>query len=166
MRTSSTLIFVALALLALSAHAKEDALQALKYEFSVGNGEDPQILENMESEIDNKLNPVQLEEFKGGESCVKLSRKGFKRGTISYVCSTAKDLYQFMASVYFKYLDVHSPVSDISMTVSATATSCSIGGCNFSGHRGAQPCFLVTDFLVGGIWCRHTPYTSAHNCIK
>jgi hypothetical protein len=160
MQTSSIPVFIAFALVPLPATAKDDALQTLEYAFASGR-DDRQTLEKMQSEIEAKLKVVDIEEFKGGEDCVKLGKKGSKRDTVAYVCSTDKKVYDVMTSVYYSNLDANSPVNDISANVSPTATSCSVGGCKYSGHLHAQPCIYVTD---NGVWCRHSPYTSAHNC--
>lgn len=170
MKAFSTLVLVTVMLLAApTAGAKDDDLQVLEYQFNLGRGENPEILEAMQEAIEKGLKVAHWDTFKGGEDCVRLSQgkfeKGERRGRLTYVCSTSDRVYSFMTKVYYGSLDVKSPVNDVAIDVRAAATSCSIGGCAYPQHPGRQPCILVTE-QNDGVWCRHSPYTAAHNCVS
>lgn len=167
MKASLVLVFVAIALSAtLRAHAKDDDLRTLEYQFSTGRQEIG-ILSKIQSTIEKELTVIDYETFKEspksgeGVDCLKLS-KGRRRDSVTYVCSTTREVFDVMADTYYASLDAKSPVNDVSLSISAVALSCSFRGCGNATHPGRQPCFLVFD---GGVYCRHSPYTAEHNCL-
>jgi hypothetical protein len=163
MKSLSTLVFIIVAVIALPASGKDDALQALEYQFVVGR-DDRETLKQIQLEIEQQLKVIDIEDFKGGVDCMKIGKKGGKRDAATYVCTTEQHVYSVMTSVYYENLDAHSPVNDVSMSVTPTVTSCSSHGCSNSAHPGKQPCVTVTS--NGTLWCRDYQFLNSplHNC--